>query len=276
MTSAYTGYSSEVINRITREPVRRRKSRTKTRAASAVRFPTTTLTTNRLCGSRATWSQQSPQRASSGAQFFCFLRTNAHFSSNWTSTVRGGKRDPLVVELLGVVAGQPGVPGDRVLAHPGEPGGLAGPDPLGHVGQHVVDSLRWQSGVEVGRALALGEPGRAGAAPEHAARLVRPVPHGYGQVPVPALPHVGTRRVQTTERAQVVHDRPPLRKAIPYRTPKPPATITGHHLASRDTAMARRFEVPVFFANVFKPASENATDVRVRPLRCAQLGDAAS
>jgi hypothetical protein len=85
MASSYTGYSSDVISRITREPVRRRKSRTKARVASVVRFPTTKLTTNRLRGSRATWSQQSPRRASSGSQFFCFAPTNDHFSSNWAS-----------------------------------------------------------------------------------------------------------------------------------------------------------------------------------------------
>src|SRR3954471_2265046 len=135
MTSAYTGYSSEVISPITREPVRRRKSQTSARVASVVRLATTKLTTNRLCGSRATWSQQSPRRASSGSQFFCFLPTNAHFSSNWTSLVFGGKSDQLVVQFGGVLAGQSGVPGDGVRVNPGEPSGLAGADPLGHMGQ---------------------------------------------------------------------------------------------------------------------------------------------
>src|SRR6266850_7198569 len=151
MASAYTGYSSEVISRITREPVRRRKSRTNARVASVVRLPTTRLTTNRLSGSRATWSQQSPRRTSSGAQFFCFLATKAHFSSNWTSAVLGGKGHQLVVEGFGVVADESGVPGDGVGVDPGEPGGLAGADPLGHVRQDVVDLPRRETGVEVGR-----------------------------------------------------------------------------------------------------------------------------
>src|SRR5678816_2421283 len=131
MASAYTGYSSDVISRITREPVRRRKSRTSAWVASAVRLPITKLTTNRVCGSRATWSQQSPHRAPLGPQFFCFLATNAHFSSNCTSVVLGGKGDQLVVELLGVIAGQSGVAGDGVGVDAGQPGGLACADSLG-------------------------------------------------------------------------------------------------------------------------------------------------
>src|SRR5215207_13533 len=82
MASSYTGYSSEVISRITRPPVRRRKSRTSAWVASAVRLPTTRLTTNRLSGSSATWSQQSPHRASSVAVLLLF-----------------GDERPLLVEL---------------------------------------------------------------------------------------------------------------------------------------------------------------------------------
>jgi hypothetical protein len=33
------------------------------------------------------------------------LKTNPHFSSTWTSRVRGGKSDEFVVEFLGVGAG---------------------------------------------------------------------------------------------------------------------------------------------------------------------------
>src|SRR5215207_8525574 len=157
MASAYTGYSSDVISRTTRPPVRRRKSRTNARVASAVRLPTTRLTTNRLSGSNATWSQQSPHRASSGSQFFCFLPTNAHFSSNCTSSVFGGKSDQLVVELCGVVAGESGVPGDGVRMDAGEPGGLAGADSLGHVGQDGGRGRRGESGTEQGCAPAFRE-----------------------------------------------------------------------------------------------------------------------
>src|SRR5687767_1684623 len=188
MASSYTGYSSDVINRGTRFPVRRRKSRTSACVASAVRLPTTRLTTNRLCGSRATWSQQSPRRASSGRQFFCFLPTNAHFSSNWTSLVLGGKGDQLVVEVGRVVARESGVPSDRVGVDAGEPSGLAGADPLGHVSQDGGRGRGGEPGSEQGRALALREPGLAGRALEHPAGLVRPVPRGHAQVPVSPLP----------------------------------------------------------------------------------------
>src|SRR4029453_1593097 len=208
MASSYTGYSSDVINRITRPPVRRRKSRTNACVASAVRLPTTNPRPNRVPGSNATWSQQSPLRASSGWQFFCFLPTKAHFSSNCTSLVFGGKRDQLVVERLGVVAGQSGVAGDGVRGDAGEPSGLAGAAPLGHVRQDGGRGRRGEPGTEQRGALTLRESGLTGGTPEHPAGLSRPVPGGHGQVPVPPLAVVWTVEVLTAERPQVVHDRP--------------------------------------------------------------------
>src|SRR5450432_2743627 len=148
MTSAYTGYSSEVISLITRPPVRRRKSQINARVASVVRFPTTKLTTNRLSESRATWSQQSPHLSSSGSQFFCFFPTNAHFSSNWTSAVFGGKSDQLVVQFRSVFAGASGISGDGVGVDAGEPSGLASTDAFRHVSQDGGHLLRRQPGVE--------------------------------------------------------------------------------------------------------------------------------
>src|SRR4051812_44934892 len=207
MASSYTGYSSDVISRITRFPVRRRKSRTSACVAPAVRLPTTRLTTNRLSGSRATWSQQSPHRTSSGPQFFCFLATKAHFSSNCTSLVFGGKSDQFVVEGCGVVAGASGVPGDGVRVDASEPSGLAGADPFGDVSQNRSHLVRREPGVEQRSALAFGEAGLACSTAEHPAALPRPVPGGHGQVPVPPLPVVWTVEVQTAERPQVVHDR---------------------------------------------------------------------
>src|SRR5215213_3513510 len=99
---------------MTRPPVRRWKSRTTAVTASAVRLPTTRLTTSRLSGSTAVWSQQSPRRGSSGSQFLSFRPTNDHFSSNWTSRVAGGKSHEVVVEGAGVFAGPADVPGDGV------------------------------------------------------------------------------------------------------------------------------------------------------------------
>src|SRR5215207_10952945 len=158
MASSYTGYSSEVISPITRPPVRRRKSRTSAWVASAVRLPTTRLTTSRLSGSSAVWSQQSPRRGSSGSQFFSFRPTNDHFSSNWTSLVAGGKSHEFVVESLGMGAGQADVSGDRIRVDPGQPGRLSGADPLGHMGEDGGGLVRRQPGIEQGGALALGEP----------------------------------------------------------------------------------------------------------------------
>ena len=166
------------------------------------------LTTNRLSGSRATWSQQSPHRASAGSQFFCFLPTNAHFSSNGTSSVFGGKSDQLVVQLCGMVAGESGVPGHGVRVNPGEPSGLAGADPLGHVREDGGRGRRGEPGTEQGRALALREPGLAGTTAEHPAGLSRTVPRSHRPVPVPPLPVVRTVQVLAAERPQVVHDRP--------------------------------------------------------------------
>ncbi|QJW96686.1 hypothetical protein FTUN_4245 [Frigoriglobus tundricola] len=205
IAEAYTGYSSDVMSRITRPPVRRWKSRTRAWVASSVRLPTNRLTTNRLSGSRATWSQQSPRRVSSGPQFFSLRPTKSHFSSNCTSRVVGGKSHELVVQRAGMLAGPSDVPGHRIGMNPGEPCGLAGPDPFGHVSQNRGHPRGRQSGVEQWGALALGEPGLAGPAPEHP-RLVRPITGRHGQVPVVPFPMVGTMGIEATEAAQVVHD----------------------------------------------------------------------
>src|SRR4051794_6864802 len=116
-----------------------------------------TRTTRRCSGSRATWSQWSPCRwssGSSGLQCFCFLPTKAHFSSNWTSRVRGGKSHQLVVESAGVSAGQEAVAQNGVLVHPDQPTGLADPTAFGDVGKDGDDLAVRQPGVEQGRALA--------------------------------------------------------------------------------------------------------------------------
>jgi hypothetical protein len=51
------------------------------------------------------------------------LKTNDHFSSNWTSWVRGGKGHELVVEGPGVASGQPAVADHGVGGHADESGG---------------------------------------------------------------------------------------------------------------------------------------------------------
>src|SRR6266567_8902276 len=111
-----------------RPPVRSLKSFTSRWVCSSVRLPATTLTTRRCSGSKATWSQLSPCRASpglSGSQCFSFLPTKDHFSSNCTSRVFGGKSHDLVVDVLGVLAGDRGEAHRRVLVDADEAAGLA-------------------------------------------------------------------------------------------------------------------------------------------------------
>ena len=61
----------------------------------------------------------------SGSQFFCFLATNDHISSSWTSRVSGGKGHELVVGVPGVLSGLAGQPHDGVAVDADEPFGLA-------------------------------------------------------------------------------------------------------------------------------------------------------
>jgi len=81
---------------------------------------------------------------SSRSQCFSFLVTNDHFSSNWTSCVAGGKSHELVVELLGVRAGQQAVADDGVLVHADQARGLADADAFGDVAQDAT-TLSWGS-----------------------------------------------------------------------------------------------------------------------------------
>jgi hypothetical protein len=69
------------------------------------------------------------------------LATKAHFSSNWTSRVRGGKHDQFVVEIASVFSGQSAVAADRVAVHLAEPPSLADATPLGNVLQNGFNFL---------------------------------------------------------------------------------------------------------------------------------------
>src|SRR5215831_12466575 len=129
-----------------------------------MRLPTTTLSTSRLSASRATWSQQSPQRSSPGWQCFCFLATKDHFSSSCTSWVVGGKSHELVVGLLGVAAGPQGVADDGVFIDPGQACGLADTAAVLEVLQDGNRLALGQPAGEQGGARALGEAVLAGAA----------------------------------------------------------------------------------------------------------------
>ena len=143
----------------------------------------------------------------------------------------GGKSHQLVVELLGVGAGQPAEAGDGGAADTGEPSGLADATTVGDVGQHGLGFVRGQAGVEQWSALALGEACLAGAAVEQAA-LVRAVAGADGEVAVATLPVIRTGGLQAAELAQVVHRVPILarRRWQPgYEAERRFSTLLGHH-----------------------------------------------
>jgi hypothetical protein len=132
------------------------------------------------------------------------LATNAHFSSSCRAVVLGGKGDQLVVELLGVGAGEAAEAGDGGTADAGEPAGLADAAAVGDVGQHGPGLVRGQAAVEQRGALALGEPGLARAAVEESAP-VGAVAGTDRQVAGPALPGLGAAGAQAAEVAEVIH-----------------------------------------------------------------------
>src|SRR3954447_3563193 len=108
------------------------------------------------------WSHQSPRWASagsSGSQCACFLNTNDHFLSSWTSSVRGGKSHELVVELPGVLADDSAVADHRVAVHAEAPGRGPHPVAVGQVADQVDGLVLGQTGAEQGRPLPLGEAG---------------------------------------------------------------------------------------------------------------------
>ncbi len=146
-----------------------------------------------------------------GSQCSCFLKTNDHFSSNWTSRVRGGKSHEFLVELPGVLAGRPAVAAHRVAVHLAEPPGLADAAAFGDVLQDRFDLLGGELGAEEDRPLALGEPHLTGAAAEHATGLVGAVATGHGQISRTPLAMLGTVGIQAAELQEVVHGAVPKR-----------------------------------------------------------------
>jgi hypothetical protein len=131
------------------------------------------------------------------------LPTKAHFSSNWTSRVFGGKSHEFVVELSGVLAGQEAVSNHRVLVHPDQPTGLSDPTPLGDVGQDRHHLGFGQPCVEQWCPFSLGEPSLAGLAVQQPT-LMAAVSRANGQVAPPPYPVVGTVRILAAEPRQVV------------------------------------------------------------------------
>jgi len=106
------------------------------------------------------------------------------------------------VGVLGVLTGDAAVAGDGVGRDPAEPPGLAEAAAVGDVLQDRFDLLGRQSGIERGRALALGEAGLAGPAAEHASGLLGPVAAGHGQVSGPPLAVAGAVGIQAADSAR--------------------------------------------------------------------------
>src|SRR3954452_5634902 len=145
--------------------------RTISLAFSEVRSPGTTARTSLLSASMAVWSQRSPlssSRGSSGSVFFSFLSTKDHFSSSWTSRVRGGKSHEFVVEGLGVLACEPGVSGHGVGPDVDQAARGAGAAALAEVFEDGDRLLLGQARTLERGGLALGVSLLAGAAIHHA------------------------------------------------------------------------------------------------------------
>jgi hypothetical protein len=92
------------------------------------------------------------------------LPTNAHFSSNWTSRVWGGKSDEFVVDLAGVLASHHRQANDRILVDSHQATGLADPTILLKVVQHGHRLVVGQFAAIEGSALAFAEAVLAGPA----------------------------------------------------------------------------------------------------------------
>src|SRR6516165_3275288 len=155
------------------------------------------------------WSHQSPScssAGSAGSQFSGFLPTKDHFSSNWTSRVSGGKSHELVVQLAGVVTGQPAVAHYRIAMHLHKPLGLADAAPLGQVLQDRDRLLGGDVEAVQGCPLAFREPRTAGAAPQEPVLFLVPVAAVDHEVLATADAVVRTRGVQAAEAREVVHD----------------------------------------------------------------------
>jgi hypothetical protein len=137
------------------------------------------------------------------------LATYDHFSSNWTSVVRGGEGDQLVVGRHGVVAGLTGVAGHRVAVDADEPLGLADAAAVGDVLQDGDGLLSGQMGAEQRGALAFGEPIATGTTSEEADRVGLAVVAADGEVSPAPQGVIGAVGIQAAEPREVVHGPPP-------------------------------------------------------------------
>jgi hypothetical protein len=156
----------------------------------------------------------SPERTASYAQFFSFLATKDHFSSNWASRVRGGIRNQLIMEVVRVIAGDPAEAADGAAIDLAEPAGLSDAAPLGDVLQNRFDLLWWQSGVEEWSPFALREASLASSAAEHASGLLRAIATGHREISGSAIAVFRALGIQAAKAREVVHGAaPPARSS---------------------------------------------------------------
>jgi hypothetical protein len=140
-----------------------------------------------------------------GSQFFCSFWTKDHFSSNWTSRVRGGKSHALVVIAVGVLSGGAGESDDGVAMDADESSGGADAATLVEVLKHGVGlSLRQMAAVER-RAFAFGEAGPAAVAVELSELLVLAEAAADREVAGVTSAVEGTARILAAEAREVVH-----------------------------------------------------------------------
>src|SRR4051812_17417279 len=172
------------------------------------RAPGTTASTSLCSGSKATWSHQSPLWSSDGllgSQFFCFLSTKDHFSSNWTSRVRGGKSHELVVSVVGMLADHAGQASDGVGIDADQASGRSDTTALVEVLEHGEGLFFGEMAVEQGRALALGEARLAGLAVEQADVVLLAVAGADREIAGVTAAVEGAFGILTAEAREVVH-----------------------------------------------------------------------
>jgi hypothetical protein len=147
-------------------------------------------------------------------QFFCFLATNDHISSNWTSRVSGGKGHELVVCVPGVLSGPACQPHDGVAVDTDKTLGLADAIALDQVFEDGDCLLRGQAGMGQRGALALGEAGLARPAVEQSDVVVLTVAVADREIAGITSTVERAIGILAAEAREVVHD-----EAHPERLP---------------------------------------------------------
>jgi hypothetical protein len=113
--------------------------------------------------------------------------TKDHFSSNWTSRVRGGKAHEFVVGVVGLLAGHADQAGNGVLVGVGEAPRLPSATALLEMFQNRGGALQTEMGTLEGGALQLGEGMEADGALDHAVGAAAAAEAIEAKVLAPAL-----------------------------------------------------------------------------------------